>query len=118
MAKLIFSRLKSIAKVNAFLLLLFLTSSACSEIREDLPYIKNLLPKNKKGVEGLWKHYEQAFSQNAQEFLTYLNDNDGARAINLWGQNVKLTMISRTQLGYLIPVELYEGTELAQLAKH
>lgn len=110
-AKQIFSRLKNIVNLS----LLFFLSTAYADL-DKLPYIKNLLPKNPTEIETYWRSYEKSFNQNVEAFIRYLNDKDGAQALRTWGHIIKQTLIARTDLGYLIPHELYQDTELAKTA--
>lgn len=105
----IFSRLKNIVS----LCLLCVLSTAYAEI-EELPYIKNLLPKNSTEIEKFWKNYERSISLNLRSFHRKLEEKEGAQALRVWGWIIKQTLVSRTDLGYLIPYELYKETELAK----
>ncbi|WP_420421907.1 endonuclease/exonuclease/phosphatase family protein [Simkania sp.] len=105
----IFLRLRNI--VN--LCLLFLLSTAYADI-DELPYIKNLLSKNSTEIEKYWSNYEKNFNLNVQAFLGYLEGKEGAQALRAWGENIKQTLVGRTDLGYLIPYELYPDTEFAK----
>ena len=94
----IFSRLKNIVS----LCLLCVLSTAYAEI-EELPYIKNLLPKNSTEIEKFWKNYERNISLNLRSFHRKLEEKEGAQALRVWGWIIKQTLVSRTDLGYLIP---------------
>jgi hypothetical protein len=92
-------------------------STAYAEI-DELPYIKNLLPKNSTEIEKFWKNYQRNFSLNLRSFHRKLEEKEGAQALRIWGRIIKQTLVGRTDLGYLIPYELYKETELAKTSLH
>ena len=46
-----------------------------------------------------------------------MDDKEGDQALRTWGHIIKQTLVARTDLGYLIPIELYPNTELAKTAQ-